>query len=171
MRKFVLLTVVGVAGLAGVAQAAKPPHPVHPQPGQHGRAHSKSCTPRVEGYNARGTLVSSALTPAAGHGRYSGTLVVNVIRANHHAATGDQTFALTGARVTFHHGVDSTAPAPGSRVGLHGTITELAKGCSSTGFSPTITVRHVDIRRPKPDKPDKPDKPGKPGKPDKRATS
>ncbi|MEA2145462.1 MAG: hypothetical protein QOG59_1049 [Solirubrobacteraceae bacterium] len=149
MRKFVLLTVVGVTGLAGVAQAAKPSrpaHPAHPVAGHHGQSHPKSCAARKEGYNAVGKLVSATLSPAAGHHRYSGTLEVDVTRANHHATTGDQTFTLTDARVKFHHGVDPTAPAAGSRVGVHGTITELPKGCSSTGFSPTITVRHVDIR-------------------------
>jgi hypothetical protein len=55
--------------------------------------------------------------------------------------------------VVFHHGVSATAPAAGSRVGLHGKITELPKGCSTTGFSPTVTVRDVDIRKAKPAKP------------------
>ena len=95
----------------------------------------------------------ASLSPAAGHHRYSGTIEVIVTRANHRAAKGDQTFTLTDARVVFHHGVNTTAPAAGSRVGLHGKITELPKGCSTTGFSPTITVRNVDIRTAKPVKP------------------
>jgi hypothetical protein len=74
---------------------------------------------------------------------------VNVTRANHHAATGDQTFTLAGARVKFHHGVDPTAPAPGSRVKLHGKVTKLSKHCPTEGFTPTITVKKVDIAQPK----------------------
>jgi hypothetical protein len=151
MRKVAVLTVFAVAGFVGAAQADKPPHPLHP--GHPAKSHPKSCAARSEGYNARGALVSASLSPAAGHHRYNGTIEVNVTRANHRSATGVQTFTLTNARVIFHHGVDAIAPAPGSRVGLHGKITELPKGCSTTGFSPTITVRHVDIRKAKPAKP------------------
>jgi hypothetical protein len=60
---------------------------------------------------------------------------------------------LTDVRVVFHHGVSATALAAGSRVGLHGKITELPKGCSTTGFSSTITVHRVDIRKAKPARP------------------
>jgi hypothetical protein len=148
MRKIAVLTMFGVVGLVGSAQAVKPPHPQHPA-----TSHPKSCAARAEGYNASGTLVMASLSPAAGHHRYSGTIEVIVTRANHRAAKGDQTFTLTDARVVFHHGVNATAPAAGSRVGLHGKITELPKGCSATGFSPTITVRNVDIRTAKPVKP------------------
>jgi hypothetical protein len=134
----------GVVGLVGVAQADKPPHPSHPT--HPAKSNPKSCTARNDGYKASGTLVSSSLTAAAGHNRFNGTIEVTVTRANHRAATGDQTFTLTNARVRFHHGVDATAPAVGSRVRLHGKITELPKGCSTTGFTSTITVRNVDIR-------------------------
>lgn len=147
MRKLAVLTVVGVVGLGGVAQADKPVHPAHPA-----KPHLKSCEARTVGYNARGTLIHATLTPAAGHHRYTGTITVDVTKANHRFLTGDQTFTLTDARVSFHHGVSSTVPAPGSRVGLHGKVTELPKGCSTTGFSPTITVRRVDIRQADPGK-------------------
>jgi hypothetical protein len=157
MRKIAVLTVFAVAGFVGAAQADKPPHPQHPvhpgHPGHPAKPHPKSCAARNEGYNASGTLVSASLSPAAGHHRYNGTIEVNVTRANHRSATGVQTFALTNAHVIFHHGVDATAPAAGSRVGLHGKITELPKGCSATGFSPTITVRDIDIRKAKPARP------------------
>ncbi len=90
--------------------------------------------------------MSAAITPA-GKGRYDGTIEVNLSRANHHAPTGAQTFTLASARVKFHHGVDATAPAIGSRVKLHGKITQLSKHCSQEGFTPTITVKKVDIRQ------------------------
>jgi hypothetical protein len=96
------------------------------------------------GYNASGTLVNASLT-AEENGRYSGTIEVNVTKANHHGSTGDQTFTLTAARVKFHDGVNATAPAPGSRVKLHGKITKLSKHCPSEGFTPTVTVKKVDI--------------------------
>jgi hypothetical protein len=157
MRKLAVLTVLAVVGVVGVAQADKPPHPQHPghpaHPAHPAKPHPKSCAARSEGYNASGTLVSASLSRAAGRHRYNGTIEVNLTRANHRSATGDQTFTLTDARVIFHHGVNATAPAAGSRVGLHGKITELRRGCSTTDFSPTVTVHDVDIRKAKPAKP------------------
>jgi hypothetical protein len=141
MRKIAVLGVLGALALVVPVQAS--PHYSTPA-----SPHAHNCTPHNVGYNAWGTLVNSALT-ADGNGRYSGTIEVNVTKANHHASTGDQTFTLTGARVKFHHGVDSTAPAPGSRVKLHGKITKLSKHCSTDGFTPTITVKKVDIHQPK----------------------
>ncbi|HWF52636.1 MAG TPA: hypothetical protein VG294_18480 [Solirubrobacteraceae bacterium] len=151
MRKILVLAGMCAVGLVGVAQADKPPHPSHPahpaHPSHPATPSPKSCAPRAVGYNARGTLVAATLTPATtGHDRFSGTLAVNVTNANHHATTGSQSFTLTGAHVVFHHGVDVTAPAAGSRVGLHGKITVLPKDCATTGFSPTITIHGVDIR-------------------------
>jgi hypothetical protein len=142
VRKILVLAVFGVVGIVGVAQADKPTHPGHPA-----KTEPKSCAPRHEGYNAVGTLVSATLTPVAGDtGHYSGTLSVTVTRANHDAATGAETFTLTDAHVIFHPGIVATALAVGSRVGLHGKITVLPKGCATAGFTPTITVHHVDIR-------------------------
>ena len=70
-----------------------------------------------------------------------------MIRANHHAPTGDKTYALTDTRVRFHRGVNPAAPAAGSRVKLSGSITVLRKRCPTGGFTATITVKKVDIRR------------------------
>lgn len=139
MKRIVVLCTLGLLALAAPAGA------VNYSPAPH------KCQPHAVGYKATGTLVSEALTPD-GKGRYSGTIEVDVARANHHAPTGDQTFALTGARVKFHHGVDPLTPAPGSRVKLHGKITKLSKHCPSEGFTPTITVKKVDIWQPKPPK-------------------
>lgn len=140
MRKIAILSALGLLALAVPAQATHyAPAPSPP----------KSCLPHSTGYKASGTLVSSALTPAGTKGRYDGTLEVDVTKANHHAPIGDQTFTLVAAKVKFHHGVDSTAPAPGSRVKLHGKITKLSKHCPQEGFTPTITVKKVDIHQPK----------------------
>jgi hypothetical protein len=163
MRKIVLLTVFAVLGVvAGVAQADRPSHPQHPaqaqngahkHSGHHDKSNPKSCATHTEGFNAVGSLVSAALTPATGHHRYSGTIVVKLTRVNHRAGKGQQSFMLTDARVVLHHGVDATDPAAGSRVGLHGKITELSKPCSTSSVSPTVTVRDVDIRKAKTAKP------------------
>ena len=158
MRKIVILSVLGLLALAVPASAmteytpspSPPPHkpkPTHKPKGPHGPKGPHKCQPHSVGYNASGTLVSAALTPA-GKGRYNGTIEVNVTRANHRAPTGAETFTLASARVKFHHGIDSTAPAPGSRVKLHGKITQLSKHCPRDGFTPVITVRKVDLRQP-----------------------
>lgn len=158
MKKILILSVLGMLALAVPAQAttdytpapSPPPHkpkPPHGPKAPHGPKGPHKCQPHSVGYNATGTLVSAALTPAAAKGRYDGTIEVTVTKANHHAPTGAETFTLASARVKFHHGVDSTAPAPGSRVKLHGKITQLSKHCSQEGFTPVITVKKVDIRQ------------------------
>jgi hypothetical protein len=148
MKRFVLLSAVMALAVAIVvpAQAKKPPHPTA------GMGTGHSCTARDEGYNASGTLMSATLTPAANKGHYDGTIGVDVTRANHKAATGTQTFTLTDARVRFGKGVSSTAPAAGSSVRLHGTVTVLPHGCSSTGFTATVTIRNLEIKQAKPAK-------------------
>jgi hypothetical protein len=143
------------------AWAAKPPHPTHPTHPSHpahpsggnggngGNGGGKgSCSALDKGYYAKGVLVSSALTASTAKNRFDGSVTVNVTRANHKAATGSQTFTLTNARVRFGKGVDGTAPAAGDRVILHGTITELRHGCTTTGFTSTTTVRNITIKAP-----------------------
>jgi hypothetical protein len=154
----VLLTVSAALGVVGVAHADKPSHPQHPPQAQNGthkqsghpnKSNPRSCATHAVGFNAVGSLVSASLTSATGRHRYSGTIVVDVARVNHHAAKGEQSFTLTNARVFFHHGVEATDPPAGSRVDLHGKITELSKPCSTSSFSPSVTVRDVDIRKAK----------------------
>lgn len=142
MKKITALATLGLLTLLVVSAQAAPHYaPAAPTPPK-----SHHCLPHSVGYNASGPLVSASLT-AEEHHRYSGTLEVNLAKANHRAPIGDQTFTLTAARVKFHHGVDPTAPAVGSRVKLHGKITQLAKRCPTEGFTPTITVKKVDISR------------------------
>ena len=142
MKKIAVLSTLGLLALVLSAQAAAKPHySPTPPPGSH------HCVPHNVGYNAVGTLVNATLTEE--NGRFSGTLEVSLGKANHHAPTGAQTFELTGARVRFHHGINPTEPAPGSRVKLHGKITKLSKHCPTEGFTPTITIKKVDIRQAK----------------------
>jgi hypothetical protein len=142
MKKIAILAALGLLTVVVSAQAAPTYNPAPPPKSHPPKSHR--CVPHSVGYYASGTLVSASLA-ADEHNRYSGTLEVDIRRANHHAPTGDQTFTLTGARVRFHHGVDPTAPAAGSRVKLHGKITALSKHCPTEGFVPTITVRKVDV--------------------------
>lgn len=145
MRKFVLVAVLGAAWLipASVTAAHHAPYNIKPK---HPKPYPISCTTENEGYYATGSLISASLTPVSHH-RYSGTISVTVLRTNHRAPSAAQTYTLSNARVYFHHGVNRTAPAAGSRVQLTGKITELRKHCTMAGFTPTITIHKVDIRR------------------------
>lgn len=141
MKKIAMLGLIATLALAAPAAGAVTYTPAPPPKGH-------KCTPHNVGYNATGKLIASSLTES-GKGRYSGTIEVQVNRANHRGLTGDETFTLTSARVFFHHGVDPANPAVDSRVKLHGKVTQLAKKCPTEGFTPTVTVRKVDIRQPK----------------------
>jgi ribosomal protein L31 len=158
MKRLALLLAVTAFAIVIPAQAKKPAHPsppAHPAHPSHGSSGNTgmgkghSCTARNEGYNASGTLTSATLTAATKKGHYDGTITVDVTRANHKATTGTQTFTLTNARVRFGKGVSSTAPAAGSRVRVHGKITVLPHGCSSTGFTATTTIGNLEIKQAK----------------------
>ena len=143
MKKLAALAALALIAAVGTAQADKP-KPFKPSnPSKLSKP--AACTPSTEGFKASGKLIVATLT-AEGHGRYSGTIEINVTKVNHRAPKGDQTYTLSHARVKFHHGVSATEPAAGSRVKLSGKITELPnKHCTSGGFTPTITVKKVDI--------------------------
>jgi len=128
------------------AWAAKPTHPVHPQHPSHSK---DPCKTLSEGYRANGTLVAATLTPAAKKDHFDGSLTVDVTRANHRAATGSQSFALSDARVRFGKSVTSTTTTAGDRVTLHGKLTVLPHGCSTANFTPVITLHHVGILAPR----------------------
>ncbi len=150
------------AGLAALALAV--PAQAHEHPGkahkQHKAGKQHTCAPHAVGYNARGTFVSSTLNQTAGAAtperrddRYSGSVVVNVTKANHKAPTGPQTFTLNNAKVKFAdadgNGV-ADEPKEGDRVKLHGKVTKLKRKCDQTGFTPEVTVRQVQFKAPKP---------------------
>jgi hypothetical protein len=135
-----------------------PAHPAHGQKGMHGDKGKKGehghkgkphkCAPHQVAYIAHGTLVSFSATPGT-DGRYSGTIVVSVMRANHHARStkGTQaTFTLNDTRVRLAKGL--SAPAAGDRVTVVGKITAVAKRCSDQSMAGTVTVRYVVISPP-----------------------
>jgi hypothetical protein len=138
----ILATALGVLGVAVPAQADKPTG----TPPGHQPGHGHACTtPHNAGYNATATLVSGTLSAGTVPGRFTGMLQVTVTRANHHAPTGAQSVTLTNARVHFGQGVSQSNLPMNSVVKLHGKITQLAKSCSTAGFTPTITVTNVTI--------------------------
>lgn len=161
MKIFAAMTALAMVALVAPAQADKPDKPA--KPAKPAKAQNGRCTPRAVGFQANGTLVSATLTAAATSGRFDGTMTVNVTKANHRAPKGEQTYTLTGARVNFRRGVDPAAPAAGSRVRFSGKITRLAKRCPTADFTPTVTVRKVDIRAAKPVAPAPAPEPGEEG--------
>ena len=141
----VLIAAVGAFAVAvpAAARPSQPAHASHP-PKSH------TCTPRNDAYAASGQLVSWS-APQTGSGRYSGTITVHVTRANHHAAgakRSDVTYNLTNA--TAHFGKGANPPTAGDRVKVIGKITALDKKCDQSGFTPTVTVRKIDIHGTKP---------------------
>jgi hypothetical protein len=158
-RKVALIAAVGTFAVA-VPAAAKPPgsapptdpahpsHPAHPSD-QTTRSHpsaSHKCVPHTEAYTASGPLMSwNASQTGTG---YTGTITVHVTKANHHAAGAkgtDVTYTLTNARVTF--GAGATTPTTGDPVKVIGKTTVLANKCDQSGFTPTITIRKVNVHR------------------------
>lgn len=160
MRRIALCSITLAAAVAVPTAQAKTDKPSKPdKPVAAKGAKSAKCTPRAVGYKARGTLVSSALTQSAGadtakrgDDRYSGTVEVDVAKANHRAPKGPQSFTVTDARVKFYDADrDGTADVPkaGDRVKLHGKITRLAKKCDQSAFTPTVTVRKIGFKQAK----------------------
>ncbi len=136
MIRTLTLAILAMAATAAGAQA-HPPKPHHQA--------TQQCKPRTIGFHATGTLVSQALTQTAGadtstkrDDRYSGTLTVEVRRANHRAPQGAQTYTLDNDRVHFSHGA---APKAGDRVKLYGKLTRARKGCAEPAAAA------VDLRR------------------------
>jgi hypothetical protein len=145
MKKITLIAALVLAVVAAPAQAkpSKPPKPSPPAP--------HKCVPHMDAYEIEGTLDSGSLT-AGVHGIYSGTLTVFVNHANDHAKADRGThksYALSNAHANVHH-ANTVSLAAGSRVDLDGTITTLARNCSQTGFTPTITIQRADIKPPTP---------------------
>jgi hypothetical protein len=156
--KLRLGAIVGTAALIAAvpALAAKPPHPSHPAHPSHpshpaypvmpsGPSKSHKCAVHKVAFVASGTLVSWSAT-ANTDGTYSGKIVVDVTRTNHHAAgsTGDQTITLGETKVRF--GTHATPPAAGDRVKLIGKVTAVAKKCSNQSAAGTITIRQAIVK-------------------------
>jgi hypothetical protein len=142
MRKILISAVAGAALAVVPAMAAKPATaPTHPNKPNH-PAHAKGMckVKHVVGFNAKGTLIASNLTQTAGadttsdtsDDRYSGTVEVNVTKANHKAPTGDQTYTLDNSKVSFYNdanGQPVTTPVLGDIVHVHGKIGHAPKKC------------------------------------------
>ena len=140
MKRILMLAGVALATTAASAQA-HPPKPPH--------SAADHCKPRAVGFYATGSLVSQALTQTAGadtstkrDDRYSGTVTVDVKRANHRAPAGTQTYTLDNDRVHFSHGA---APKAGDRVKLYGKLSRARHGCAEPA-APAVDLRAVRFK-------------------------
>lgn len=156
MKKTLIPIALSAALFAVPVAAGAKGKPEHP--GSQGKAKSqlknteKKCKLKKVGYNASGLLTSyglaqsqGAATPETGDDRYSGTIGVDVKKANHKSAKGPQDFTVTDIRVKFHEGV-AQPPAVGSWVGLHGKITKRNKKCADQSGTGVVTLRKIDIK-------------------------
>ena len=143
------LAILATAAIAAAAQA-HPPTP-HPKGSPHATPTPKPthCKPKSIGFRASGTLVSKTLAQTAGadtatssDDRYSGTMAVQVTRANHRAPKGAQTYTLDNDRVHFDAGA---APKAGDRVKLYGKLTVARKGCAAPA-TPAVDLRRVRFK-------------------------
>ncbi len=151
-----------VGALAAAAGALAVAMPAAAQPGpftHHGRAgrapDSRRCLPHDVAYLESGTVDANAVSTLARNpdGRWSGTLVVDVIRANHRAQQDvgtTVTYTVTNAdlRVRFHRGLSGFGP--GDRVRLLGTLEVVGRQCPAPSPAPTPVLRVVSVRPPAP---------------------
>jgi len=125
---------------APAAPAAKPAHP----------AQSHKCMAHNVAFVESGTVdATTASTLAAGtDGTWSGTVVVDVTKANHWAAgdkgkTVTQTFTSAKLRVRMPTG--TTALTAGERVKLIGKIAAVAKKCAAPATPATPVFSKVIV--------------------------
>jgi len=120
--------------------------------------HSHRCAPHRVAYVAAGTLLGQTLSKDASADTYSGNLEVAVKHTNHHAALDrntTKTYNVEHVRVTFaladinnDGGVGLDDVLANDQVRLIGKIASLSKKCDQTGFTPTLTIRHIVLHPP-----------------------
>ena len=125
----------------------------HGAPASPGKSHK--CKPHGIGYVVGGTLEKQTLVKNE-DGTYSGEITLkSITHTNHHAKGATNPFTVKNVHVTFgladtnsdgSVGLDDLKE--GDRVQLIGKITTLAKKCDHTGFTPTVTFRHVVFNAP-----------------------
>ena len=109
--------------------------------------------PHNVAYVEAGTVDAATASTLTQHsdGTWSGTLVVDVTRANHRAqqdvgTTVTYTFTNADLRVRFRGG--TTGFASGDRVRLLGTLQVVGRRCTALSPAPTPVFRVVSVRPP-----------------------
>ncbi|HEY1523403.1 MAG TPA: hypothetical protein VGF70_10365 [Solirubrobacteraceae bacterium] len=145
-----LNTKLGMLAAAG-AMAVVAPAAAHPGGNPHGQpSGSHKCQPHNRAYVEAGTVDSSTASTLAQNsdGTWSGTLVVDVTRANH-AARADEgqtvtyTFDSATVRVAFDGG--ATGLAAGERIKLIGKLATVAKMCPAPTTAPVPAFKRVVV--------------------------
>jgi hypothetical protein len=134
---------VAVPALAHPGPATHPTKPSHP-------SHSHRCAPHKAAYVESGTVDATTASTLAKNadGTWTGTLVVDVTRANHHAK-GDKktTVTVTFTSATLHVKFDggTTGFTAGERVKLIGKLATVAKKCPALSPPATPVFRMVVV--------------------------
>jgi hypothetical protein len=153
VRKSWVEVAAAIAAAGSLAVAV--PAVAHPGPGDHsgradhGTGHSRKCDHKV-GYVEGGTVDSATTSTLVQNtdGTWSGTLVVDVTRANH-AARADKgktvTYTFTNATLKVHFDGVSAGFTAGERVQLIGKIAAGGHGCTAPSTPAAPTFRSIVV--------------------------
>jgi hypothetical protein len=145
VRKILLATTLAAA-LVGASTSAVAAHPGgRLSPNEHSsKGHARKCAkPRKVGFVVAGTFVRGDAT----------SVTLKVLRANRHArrsglvTIGDEFTATPSdpARITYVNRSGPGDAEPTDKVRVVGKVTKLKHGCSTDGFTPTLSVRRVKV--------------------------
>jgi hypothetical protein len=159
--------IIAAASAIGIAvpAAAHPGNPNRPEATgrssqSHGAAHAQAglshrCRAHNVAYVETGTIDAASASTLASNpdGTWSGTLVVDVTKGNHHARadTGQTvTYTVNNARLRVRFGGGASGFSAGERIKLIGKLAVVAKKCTATGpaASPVLEMGVVRPARP-----------------------
>ncbi len=145
-------TKIGMLAAAGAMAVAVPAaaHPGNPNGHGQGGSQSHKCQAHNRAYVEAGTVdsVTSSTLAQNSDGTWSGTLVVDVTRANH-AAKADKgqtvtyTFDSAAMRVALDGG--ATGFTMGERVKLIGKLATVAKKCTVPSTAPAPVFKRIVV--------------------------
>jgi hypothetical protein len=142
------LVAIGAVAVA-VPAAAKPGNAQHPRGANH-PSRSHKCKPRNTAYVESGTVDTAAASTLAANsdGTWSGTLVVDVSKANHaakrdKATTVTYTFSNAKLKVRFDGGASGFGAS--ERIKLIGKLAAVGKRCAPLDPVPTPVFRMVVV--------------------------
>lgn len=162
MHNLKIGTLVAAAGAIGIAVPAG----AHPQNshrpaaanrasqtngGGHGNsASSRKCQPHNVAYVESGTIDQATASTLASNpdGTWSGTLVIDVTKANHHAKadTGKTiTYTVTSAKLRVRFDGDATGFSAGERVKVIAKIAAVAGKCTAAGPAASPVLNTVVV--------------------------
>jgi hypothetical protein len=145
----------GALAAAAGALAVAVPAAAHPGPSSHPSHPVKShrCAPHNVAYVESGTVDAATASTLAKNadGTWTGSLVVDVLRANHHAKQDKKTtvtYTFTNATLRVRLAGGTTGFAAGDRVQLLGKLAVVAKRCPALSPTATPVFRMVVVHPP-----------------------